>query len=128
MTRPVVLVLAVIVGAIPLRAQEISPAVEIAALRSVAAAIPLGSRVRVQTVDGRRFTATLLAADDAGVVLKRTTRVPEPAVRVAFDRVARLERDQSTGGWSVGKAIALGLSAGAGAVLSLIAFAVIVSD
>jgi hypothetical protein len=128
MSRVGVVVLAAVVGATPLRAQEINPDLEIAALRSVAASIPLGSRVRVQTVDGRRYAATLLAVDETSVVLKRITRVPEPAVRVAFERVARLERDQANGGWSVGKAIALGLSAGAGAVLSLIAFAIIVSD
>jgi hypothetical protein len=115
-------------GASPLLAQDVSPSVEAAALRAVAQSIPLGTRVRVQLIDGRRYTATLLAADADGVVLKRATRVPEPATLVPFGRIASLERDPARGGMSVGKAIGLGLAAGAGAVLSLIAFAVIVSD
>ena len=128
MTRIGTFLLALVVGTSPVLAQDVSPAIEAAALRAVAASIPLGTRVRVQTSDGRRYAATLLAAEADGVVLKRATRVPEPALLVPFDRIASLERDPARGGMSVGKAIGLGLAAGAGAVLSLIAFAVIISD
>jgi hypothetical protein len=128
MKRSMIVLLAAMVGVSPLRAQEVSPIVEAAALRAVAAAIPPGTRVRVQTTDGRRYTATLLSADADGVLLKRSTRIPEPAQRVSLDHIAMLERDPSKGGIGLGKAIGLGLAAGAGAVLSLIAFIVIVSD
>jgi hypothetical protein len=128
MTRLGTVIVALMIAVSPLHVQEVSPGIEAAALRAVAASIPLGTRVRVQTTDGRRYTATLLSVEAGGVVLKRTTRVPEPALQVPFDRLAFLERDPSKGGMSLGKAIGLGLAAGAGAVLSLIAFAVIVSD
>jgi hypothetical protein len=128
MIRITSVLLSLVVASSPTFAQEVSPLDEAAALRAVAAAIPLGTRVRVQTTDGRRYTATFLGSEADGVVLKRETRVPEPAMRLPFDRIAIIERDPSRGGMSLGKALGLGLAAGAGAVLSLIAFAAIVSD
>ena len=106
----------------------VAASAEAAALRELALAIPLGSRVKLQTRDGRRITATLMSASADGLVLKRVTRVPEPAVAVAIGEIVSLERDRSGGGMSIGKAIGVGLAAGAGAVAALIAFAVAVSD
>ena len=113
----------------PAAAQTPVPAsAEAAALRDLARAIPLGSRVKVQTRDGRRLTATLMSASPDELLLKRVTRVPEPAVAVPLADIVGLERDRSGGGMSIGKAIGVGLAAGAGAVAALIAFAVAVSD
>ena len=68
----------------PLQAQESS------AWRSVAQAIPLGSKVRVQTMDGKRLSGTLMRADSSSMLIKRNTRHPEPAVSIAFDDVAKI--------------------------------------
>ena len=73
------------------------------------------------------MTATLMAITDEAVVVKRDSRVPEPAVEVPFADIARLQR-QERGGITVGKAIGIGLAAGAGAILTLFAIAVSVSD
>jgi len=56
-----------------------------------------------------------------GIVLKRESRVPEPAITIRFDELARLQRDERGGGLSVGKAVGIGLAAGAGAILTLFA-------
>jgi hypothetical protein len=95
---------------------------EAAAWRSVAEAIPLGSKVKVQTVAGKRISGTLMRVDGAGVLVKKNTRYPEPAVAVAFDEVAKLERSKDSG-INVAKAIGIGVGAGAGAMLTLILFA-----
>jgi small nuclear ribonucleoprotein (snRNP)-like protein len=90
--------------------------------RKVADAIELGSKVRVQTTDGRRLTGTLMRVDSKEMLVKRNTRRPEPAITVAFDDVAKLERHKD-GGFNVAKAIAIGVASGAGAMLTLILFA-----
>ncbi len=75
-----------------LAAQSPAP-VEAAAWRDVAHAIPLGSRVKAQTMEGRRISGTLMQVTDGAVLVKRNTRLPEPAVSIAFADLSRLERD-----------------------------------
>jgi hypothetical protein len=104
-----------------------APDVEIKALQEMAAAIPPGTRVKLQLTTGKRLTATLMSADADGIIVKRHTRFPEPAVAIHFNELARLERDQG-GGVGLGKAIGIGLSVGAGAILTLFAIAFAVSD
>jgi hypothetical protein len=89
------------------------------AWRTVANAIPLGAKVKVQTVDGKRLSGTLMRVDDKAILLKRNTRRPEPAMTIAFDDVSRLEREQNGSGFHIGKAIAVGLAAGTGVILSM---------
>jgi hypothetical protein len=62
------------------------------------------------------------------VMIKRATRVPAPAVAVAFGDIASVERAHAKGGMSLAKAIGIGVGAGAGAVLGLIAVALMVAD
>lgn len=88
----------------------------------VAAAVPLGSRIKVQTIDGRRVSGTLMRVDSNELLVKRNTRYPKPAVAVAFADVARIERHKE-GGFNVAKAIAIGVASGAGAMVTLILFA-----
>jgi hypothetical protein len=107
--------------------KNITPAMEAAAFKQMAAAIPVGSRVKLQTMAGRRMTATLIAVDDDGVIVKRASRLPEPAMTIPFSELARLERDQK-GGFSLGKAIGVGLAAGAGAILTLFFIALSIDD
>jgi hypothetical protein len=108
----------------PLVAQQpVSLDVETAAMRQVAAAIPLGTRVKVQTRSGRRLTATMLGVEADAIVVKRDARVPEPAVTIPFSEVAQLQRDQKSG-FNLAKAIGIGIAAGAGAILTMFAIAV----
>jgi hypothetical protein len=99
---------------------------EAANWRSVAHATPLGARVKVETFESRKYTGTLMQVTDTAIVIKRSTRMPEPPLTVTFDQVARLEQDR--GGVGVGKAIGIGLAAGAGAMLSLIFMAFAFAD
>lgn len=95
---------------------------EAATWRAVAAAIPLGSKVKIQTANGDRFNATLMSVGSDSVMVKKNARRPEPAETIAFADLARIERDHG-GNTNVGKAIAVGLAAGAGVILGLFAIA-----
>jgi hypothetical protein len=120
--------LAVLLAAGPVFAQkDIARDVEAAAFKQLAAAIPLGSRVKLQVTGGRRMTATLMAVRDDAMIVQRVSRVPEPAVTIAYTDLLRLEREQK-GGFTVGKAIGIGLAAGAGAILTLFAIMVSIGD
>jgi hypothetical protein len=68
-----------------------------------------------------------MAADAQRIIVKRRSRVPEPAVSIAFADLSELRRDEG-GGMSVGKAVGIGLAAGIGAILTLFALAVAISD
>lgn len=106
-------------GATDLSAQQ----AEANAWRQVAEAIPLGSRVKIQTSTGKRVNGTLMRVDGDAVMVKRNTRRPEPAVVVPFDQVSTLERQQKGDSMNIGKAIAISVATGAGIVLSMILFA-----
>jgi len=89
--------------------------------RKVADAIPLGSKVKVQRLDGSRVTGTLMRADDVGVSLKKSTRYPEAPVIVSYDSIANIERDGGGMGWA--KAIGIGVATGASAILTIFVIA-----
>ena len=88
------------------------------AWRKVADSIPLGSKVKVQTYEGKRINGTLMRVDGEQILVKRNTRRPEAAVAVTFDDLSKLERDQN-GGSNLAKAAVIGLATGAGVILSL---------
>lgn len=95
---------------------------EAATWRKVADTIPLGSRVKVHTLDGRRVTGTLMRVDDTSVLIKKNTRIPEPAVAVTFDQLSNIERDRGNSmNWA--KALGVGAAAGAGAILTIFVIA-----
>jgi hypothetical protein len=94
---------------------------EAQAWRKVAEAIPLGSKVKVQTLDGRRVNGTLMSVDDRSVMVKKNTRIPEPAITVAFEQMGSLERDR--GGMNWAKALGIGAATGAGAILTIFVIA-----
>lgn len=98
------------------------PAQEAATWHAVAASIPLGSRVKIQTLRGDRISATLMSVGSDAVMVKRNARRPEPAQMIAFADLARIERDHGNS-TNVGKAIAVGIAAGAGVILGLFAIA-----
>jgi hypothetical protein len=100
---------------------------EAQALKQMAAAIPLGSRVKLHTNNGKRLNGTLMSVSDDAVIIKKRTRLPEPAVTVAFTELSSLEL-QTGEGMSAGKVVGIGLAAGAGAIITLIAFFAAIDD
>ena len=101
-----------------LSAEARSAKVEADAWRKVADSIPLGSKIKIQTYEGKRINGTLMRVDGNQVLVKRNTRRPEPAVTVMFDDMSKLERDQN-GGSNLAKAAVIGLATGAGVIFSL---------
>lgn len=79
-----------------------------------------GSKVRVERVDGATIRGTLMKATPDAIVVQKNTRIPEPPIDVPLARVARVTVDGS-GGMSTGKAIGIGMAAGAGALLAFFA-------
>ena len=120
-TTALVVILTILSGGMSnvLAAQSQTPG-EAAAWKDVAAAIPLGSRVKAQTVNGDRISGTLMRVGDGAVLVKKNTRMPEPAVSIAFSDLSRLERDHgSNGGINIAKALGIAVATGAGVVLTL---------
>ena len=107
--------------------QPLTANAEAAAFQQLAASIPLGSRVHVQTRAGLRLTATLMHVTSDAIVIKRESRIPEPAISVPFAELTRLRRHE-TSGFSVAKAVGVGLAAGVGAILTMFAIAVSIDD
>ena len=89
--------------------------------RKVAEAVPLGSKVKIQTFEGKRVSGTLMRVDEAGVAIKKNTRLPEAAVVVTYVSIANIERDH--GGMNWAKALGIGAAAGAGAILTIFVIA-----
>jgi hypothetical protein len=79
--------------------------------------LPVGTRIRVHMMDGRRQRGTLMDATAEQIVIQPRTRIPEPAMQIPLDRVIAV--DVETGNGSVGKAIGIGIAAGAGAILGV---------
>lgn len=95
---------------------------EIMIWRKVAETIPLGSKVKIRTIEGKSVKGTLMRVDDTSVMVKKDTRKPEPGVVVPYDLVSDIERDHG-GGMSWGKALAIGAATGAGVILTLFVLA-----
>ena len=90
--------------------------------RDVAEAIPLGTKVKVQTLVGDRIAGTLVRVDDRSLQIKRHARRPEAAVVIVFDRISNIEKDNG-GGMTWVKALGTGLGVGAGAILTIFVIA-----
>lgn len=114
--RLMAIALIISLGTLNIHAQEGT------AWRKVADGIPLGAKVKIQTLGGRRLGGTLMQVDDRAVMIKKNTRTPEPAVIVTYDQIANLEREHGAG-MTWGKAIGLGIGAGAGAILTILVIA-----
>lgn len=87
--------------------------------RQFAQKLPVGTLVRVSTLDGARFTGTLLIVDDQALTVNPRTRIPEPARRLAFDHIAQLE-PTSDSATQLAKAVAIGAGVGGATFLGLL--------
>lgn len=99
----------------------------VAVLRQYVEHLPVGSRVRVQTVDGARWSATLLSADHERVVLQPRGRVTEPARALPIAALQLIEPERDGGSNQLVKAVAIGVATGAATFFTMlmIAFATI---
>ena len=123
-TTALVIILTILSGSMSeVLAAQSQTAVEATAWKDVAAAIPLGSRVKLQTVEGKRISGTLMRVGYDAVLVKKNTRLPEPAVSIAFSDLSRLERDHGNGGMNVAKAIGIAAATGAGIILTMFVIA-----
>ena len=75
--------------------------------------------MKIQTLENKRISGVLMRVDGTSLMVKRNSRRPEPAVSIPFDDVAKIERENGSGGVNVSKAIGIGLAAGGGVILSL---------
>jgi len=82
--------------------------------------LPIGAPVRVTLLDGHRLRGTLMKTSPQGIVVRLRTRIPEPPVELALDRVAAVDVENGNGG-SVAKSIAIGIGAGVAGVLGVFA-------
>jgi hypothetical protein len=108
--------LASLIGAAPLDAQ--TPGPEAAARRTAAGRVPIGATVNVRTADGQRFRAVLFRVDEDGVIVKPATRTPVASVRIPFDRLDSIERDE--GGIHFGRYVGIGAAVGGAVLLFLL--------
>jgi hypothetical protein len=90
--------------------------------RKVAEAVPLGTKVKVQTLEGKRVSGTLVRVDDRSLQVKRSSRLPEAATVITFDRISNIEKDNG-GGTTWAKALGIGLGVGAGAIITIFVIA-----
>lgn len=89
--------------------------------------LPVGSRVRVHMLDGRRERGTLMDATADRIVIQPRTRIPEPPREIPIDRVLGVEIENGNG--SLARAIGIGIAAGAGTFLGVfLLLAAIYSD
>lgn len=87
--------------------------------------LPPGAAVRVDRTGGTTLRGTLMKASSQSLIVQPRTRIPEPAVEIPLTEVLRVTPEGSNGS-NLGKAIGIGVAAGAGAALSvfLILFAI----
>jgi hypothetical protein len=101
------------------RPSQVTPTpISTAVWRQLAGRLAPGSAVRLVLTDGTRMRATFLAADDAGMLIKMKTRLPEPERQITYGSIESLEID--SGGMSAAKAAAIGIGTGAAAFLGLL--------
>ena len=110
------------------RAPDTTPATTARLLADYIRQIPVGSRVRITEHGGRVLRATLMRNDGDPIVVQRRARIPEPPIELPIVAIAAVELDAPTNS-NVGRNIAIGAAAAAGATLGVLALiAAIVAD
>lgn len=106
-------------GATALAPATLGEADRVAVFRQYVERLPLGSRVRVQTSDGARWSATLLSADHERVVLQPRGRLTEPARTIPIASLQLIE-PEAHGNNQLAKAVGIGVVAGAATFLTIL--------
>jgi hypothetical protein len=79
--------------------------------------LPIGSKVKVETADGKSFKGTFMGVDAGNVTVKPKTRIPEPVRSIPIASLASLDLDQGT---STAKVVAIAAGAAGAAVLGVL--------
>ncbi len=95
----------------------------VAVLRQYVERLPVGGRVRVETVNGERWSATLLSVDDERVVLQPRGRLTEPARAIPIASLQLIEPDTHNGNSQLVKAVAVGVATGAATFVAMLMIA-----
>jgi hypothetical protein len=80
--------------------------------------LPAGSRLKVDLTTGQHVKGTLMKASDTAIVIQPRTRVPEPPIEIALDRIVSVQLDP---GNSIAKTFGIALAAGALGTLAVFA-------
>ena len=94
------------------------PQVDRAVLSEYVQRLPPGTGVRVDRAGGKTLRGTLIKASAESIVVQPKTRIPEPAVEIPLNELLRVV-PETTNGSNLGKAIGIGVAAGAGAALGV---------
>jgi len=70
-----------------------SPVVDRAVMADYVNRLPAGSKVKVEEASGTILRGTLMTATADGIVLQRSTRIPEAPVSVPLSEIARITLD-----------------------------------
>jgi len=100
----------------------------VAVMRQYVEQLPVGGRVRVQTADGSRWSATLLSADHERVVLQPRGRLTEPARAIPIASLRTIEPEGQGGSNQLVKALAVGVAAGAATFMTMLMIALATLD
>jgi hypothetical protein len=94
-----------------------TPGAEAVARRSVAERVPIGATVKVRLNDGQQFKAVLFGVDQEGILVKPAMRSPAASLRIPFERLDAMERDEGRIHW--GRYVGIGAAVG-GALLFIV--------
>jgi len=115
---------AVLIGAMPwtATAQQVNgaPQVNGDVWRGFAQKLGSGTEVNVRLQNGQRFAATLIDPRADALVLQPRTRRPVPVQPISYDAILLLER-RDRHGMGAAKAAGIGIAAGAGTFLAILA-------
>ena len=87
------------------------------AMREFVRSIQAGSRIRLETVQGRTLRGTLVHATEDDVLVERNTRLPVPAEKVRIAGIVRVTLDNPS---SNSKLVAIGAAIGADAAIGVV--------
>ena len=93
------------------------PATDPAVMADYVQRLQLGTRVRVDLASGKSVKGTLMKATDRAIVVQTRTRFPEPPFELPITDIVSVAPESSNG---VGRAIGVGVAAGAAASLGVL--------
>lgn len=113
-------------AALRARQQPSRPSIrDVEVLKTYAAALPIGSLVKVRLLSGEQLRGTLMHVDATEVIVRPKTRIPEPERRIAFADLDLVELDRGGGH---GTAVLIGVGSAVATFLSLWLVALAVID
>jgi hypothetical protein len=88
--------------------------------------LPAGTTVRIDLADGTHLTGTLMGVEHEVVIVQPKTRLPVASRRIPLQSIVSLTTE--SGNFNVGKALAIGVGAGAASFFVLFTIAMTLLD